>query len=162
MSRLDVRHGIANYLAAANIPGIGTVYAAPPKISRSSDRLIGAAPGTVSGSVLYVEVFAEDETRVAVGGAHGGEKMVKHIVRLHLLFRSRQRKAEDAADDHDAQLEAVLQAIRADRTLGGTVLQAGEDTTGIKIESGLPMDLGSGSVEQWTAIDFDADEPITA
>lgn len=162
MSRLTVRHGIADYFTAKAIPGIGTVYAAPPKIARSRDRLVGAPPGTVSASVLYVEVFAEDETRIAVGGATSGGKIVKHIVRLHLLFRSRQRRAEDAADDHDTQLEAVLEAIRADRTFGGVVLEAGEDTPGIKVESGLPEDLGSGSVEQWTAIDFDADEYITA
>lgn len=161
MSRAAVRHGIADYFTQQSIPGIGTVYAAPPKLSRSSDALLGAPPGTPSGSVLFVEVFAEDETRADLGGEHAGHKLIKHIVRLHLLFRSRQRKAEDAADDHDGQLEALLAAIRADRTFGGAVFQAGEDTTGIKVESGLPQDMGSGSIIQWTAVDFDADEMIT-
>lgn len=160
MSRQSVRHGIADYLTKASIPGVGTVFASPPKIARSSDALVGAPPGTPSGSVVFVEVFAEDEKRAALGGPHGGNKDINHAVRLHLLFRSRQRKAEDAADDHDTQLETLLAAIRADRTLGGCVFQAGEGATGIKVDSGLPQDIGSGSIIQWTAVDFDALEII--
>ena len=45
---------VADYLTAANIAGVGTVFASPPKISRSSDALANVPPGTPSGSVVYV------------------------------------------------------------------------------------------------------------
>lgn len=167
MSRKTTRHYVQQWLANPPIPGIGTVFPSPPKISRTSDGFEGAPQGTPSGSVIYVEVFDSHETRDAYGGPLAGKKRITHIVRLHLLFRSRQRKAEDAMDDHDDQLEAILARVRSDRTLGtallpSPLLQAGEGDYGIRAQSGLPKTVGTGTVQVWTAIDFEAQEQITS
>lgn len=167
MSRSTVRHAAADYLATANIPGVGTVFASPPKIARSSDALANVPPGTLSGSVVFVEILHTKEVRAGLGGPTAGKKLVNHALRLHLLFRSRQARAEDAMDDHDTLVEAILDTIRADRTLGTEtsltpILEAGEGPEGITVATGMPKDAGTGTTIVWSAIDLDAVEFITA
>lgn len=167
MSRSTVRHAAATWLAGANIAGVGTVFPSPPKVARSSDALANVPAGTPSGSVLFVEITETREIRAALGGATAGKKLVTHMVRLHLLFRSRQPKAEAAMDDHDTLVEAILQRLRADRTWGTEtsstpILQAGEGDAGITVATGMPKDAGTGTTLIWTAIDLDAVEYITA
>lgn len=159
---------VASYISTANIPGIGTVFASPPKISRSSDALANVPPGTTSGSVVYVEILDSSEVRVAFGGPIAGKKLITHSLRLHLLFRSRQGKAEAAMDDHDDIVEALLNLLRGDRTLGTTgaspfpIFQNGEGDKGITVATGMPKESGSGSTIVWSIIDTDAVEFITA
>jgi hypothetical protein len=159
---------VADYIGAANISGIGTVFASPPKISRSSDALANVPAGTPSGSVIYVEVLESHEIRVAVGGPVAGKKTVTHSLRLHLLFRSVQPLAQDAMDDHDDILEQLLQLLRADRTLGSTVasphpiFQNGEGDAGIAIATGMPKESGTGSTIIWSLVDTSCVEFITA
>ena len=168
MSRKSTRHLVADYLTAGNVPGVGTVFASPPKISRTSDALANVPPGTPSGSVIYVEILRSQEVRVGLGGPTAGKKTVTHDLRLHLLFRSTQRKAEDAMDDHDDQVEAILTLLRADRTLGSTtttpnpIFQNGEGTAGIVVETGMPKEVGTGTTHIWSLIDTEAVEIITA
>lgn len=168
MSRKSTRHIAAAYVSAANISGIGTVFASPPKISRSKDALANVPAGTPSGSVVYVEILESREIRVAVGGPVAGKKIITHDLRLHLLFRSRRAKAEDAMDDHDDQVEALLKLLRADRTLGSTALtinpifQNGEGDKGITVSTGMPKVDGTGTTIVWSIIDTDAQEFITA
>lgn len=167
MSRKSTRHMVATYLSAANIPGVGTVYPSPPKISRSQDALANVPAGTPSGSVIYVEVLESREVRVGVGGPTAGKKQVTHALRLHLLFRSSQARAQDAMDDHDDQVEAILHLLRSDRTLGSTtsspapIFQNGEGTSGITVATGMPKESGSGTTHVWSLIDSDAVEEIT-
>jgi hypothetical protein len=159
---------VAAYFTTANISGIGTVFPSPPKISRSSDAMANVPAGTPSGSVLYVEVLSSSEIRVALGGPVAGKKTVSYNLRLHLLFRSRQLKAEDAMDDHDDQVEAILELLRSDRTLGTTslspspILQNGEGEQGITVQTGMPKETGTGSTILWSIIDSEAVEFITA
>jgi hypothetical protein len=164
VSRRTVRHAAAVFLATPQIPGVGTVFPSPPKISKSSDAMAGLPPGTPSGSVIYVEIMNSQETRIAVGGPTQGSKTVNHTLRLHLLFRSRQARAEDAMDDHDDQIEAILQRLRSNRTLGtaGVILQFGQDSTGISIATGMPKESGTGSTLIWSIIDGHAMEFLTA
>lgn len=168
MSRSSVRHQAATFISNANIPGIGTVYASPPKISRSSDALANAPAGTESASVIYIEILESEEVRVAFGGPIGGKKMVTHLLRIHLLFRSRQAKAEDAMDDYDTQIEALLELLRSDRTMGTTngqafpVFENGEGPAGIKVATGMPKDTGGGSTIIWSIVDLETKEFIQA
>lgn len=163
-----MRHMVADYLTAANISEIGKVFASPPKVSRSLDALANVAAGTPSGAVVYVEVYHSSEVRIAVGGPVAGKKLVTHDLRLHLLARSTQLLAEDAMDDHDTLLEAVLALLRADRTLGSTVaspapiFQNGEGDAGIVVDTGMPFETGSGTTNVWTSIETQAVEFITA
>lgn len=164
MNRRDVRWAIANYLTAPQVPGVGKIYASPPKISKSSDAYENTPAGTPSGSVIYVEVLQTRERRLAAGGPTSGTKEIRYNVRLHLLFRSRQPKAEDAMDDHDDQHDVILDRLRADRTLGtkGAILQSGQDLDGYTSATGLPKTSGTGSTHIWTLIEFDAVSVITA
>lgn len=167
MSRKSVRHAAAQYLQQPQIAGIGTVYASPPKISRNSDAFEGLPAGTASGSVLYVEVLQVTEVRIALGGPVSGTKQNMYGLRFHLLFRSRQSESEDAMDDHDDQVEAILQRLREDRTLGTqgniySIAQYGQDPSGIVINTGMPKTSGTGTTHIWTVIDGKAMEIITA
>ncbi len=167
MSRKSVRRATATFLTAPQIPGVGTVFPAPPKISRTADALAGLPPGTPSGSVIYVEILQSAERRVALGGPTAGKKIVEHDLRLHLLFRSRQAHTEDAVDDHDDQVEAILNRVRTDRTLGtagaqAQILEAGEGDKGITVATGMPKTIGTGSTIIWSLIDLTAREFITA
>jgi hypothetical protein len=155
---------MGTFLSSPQIPGVGTVFNSPPKISRSSDVYENLPPGTISGSVIYVEILESHETRIALGGATSGSKWMIHNLRLHLLFRSREGLAEDAMDAHDDQVEAILSRCRLDRTLGtnGLVMDFGQDADGITITSGMPKVSGTGSTIQWTVIDAHAREFLTA
>jgi len=168
VSRKTTRHMVADYLRAADILGVGTVFASPPKISTSRDAFANVPAGTASGSVVYVEILQSAEVRVAVGGPTAGKKIVTHQLRLHLLFRSTQRVAEDAMDDHDDIIEALLALLRADRTLGTTtsspspIFQNGEGDAGITVATGMPKESGSGATIVWSLVDTDCLEFITA
>ena len=168
MSRSSVRHAAATYLtngiAGQPIPGLGTVFPSPPKVARSSDAFANIPAGTPSGSVVFVEILRVNEVREAMGGPTSGSKLLKYGLRFHLLFRSRQGRAQDAMDDHDAQVEAILQWLRKDRTLGtsGAILQFGQDRVGISTATGMPKTSGTGSTLVWTIIDGNALEFLTA
>jgi hypothetical protein len=167
VSRANVRHATANYLRAVALPSVGTIYASPPKISKGGDAYEGLPAGVASGSVLYVEVLDSHELREGLGGAGGGKKMVTHMLRVHVLFRSKARDSQDAMDDHDVLIEALLVALRADRTLGTAtgptpILQAGEGTAGIKVQSGMPKTSGTGETLLWSIVDLEALEFITS
>lgn len=164
MTRKSVRHDAADFLSAPQIPGIGTVFASPPKISRSSDAFENLPAGTASGSVLFVEILTATETRIALGGPHSGAKKVLYTLRFHLLFRSRQERAEQAMDDHDDQLDAILARLREDRTLGtnGRIFEFGQDAAGIVFATGMPKTSGNGSVLIWSLIEADCFEYLTA
>lgn len=170
MSRKSVRYAAAAYLEAPQIPGIGKVFPSPPKVARSSDAYENLPAGTPSGSVLYVEILRSKEVRLALGGPTSGSKGVYHTLRFHLLFRSRQGQAEDAMDDHDDLVEAILERLRMDRTFAtgnlpspaGKILQFGQDAEGITISTGMPKTAGTGSTLIWTIIDGNAMEFLTA
>lgn len=168
MSRSTVRHAIADYLTAGAITGVGTIFASPPKLSRTSDALVGAAPGAVSGAVVYIEITESFEIRVGLGGTGAGKKSVHHTVQCYVFFHSVQRRAEDAMDDHDDIIEALLALLRADRTLGTTtsspspIFQNGEGDAGITVATGMPKESGSGATIVWSLVDTDCLEFITA
>lgn len=164
LGRKGVRHAAANYLSSPQIPGIGKVFPSPPKIARSSDAYENLPAGTPSGSVLFVEILDVREVRIALGGSVSGAKKTLYTLRFHLLFRSRQDTAQEAMDDHDDQLEAIMDRLRADRTLGtnGAILQFGQDEEGISVATGMPKTSGTGSTIVWSVIDGNAFEYIVA
>jgi len=168
VSRSTVRHMTADYLTAGAPAGVGKVFASPPKTTVAADRFANAPAGTPSGSVIYVEITRSQEVRVGLGGPVAGKKTVTHDVMLHLAFTSMQARAEDAMDDHDGQVEAILDLIRADRTLGTTVSSpspifvAGEETAGITVSVGLPRTAGGGVVEIWSIVELQVVEIINA
>jgi hypothetical protein len=167
VSRKSVRHAAAQFLQQPQIPGIGTVFASPPKISKNSDAYEGLPPGTESGSVVYIEILNVTETRIALGGPTQGTKKSLYTLRFHLLFRSSERDSQVAMDAHDDQVELILLRCREDRTLGTqgnlySINQFGQGPSGITISTGMPKLSGTGRTHIWTIIDGDAMEIYTA
>jgi hypothetical protein len=124
--------------------GVGVVRRAWAKDDNLADYFLGQDPGARTGCQMVVYIPRSTETRFAVGGATSGHKNVVYEVQLCCYIRSRTPHAEDAQDDVYALRDALVEHMRADRTLGGAVFEAGEHVDG-----------GSGS------IDFDYGQPET-
>lgn len=124
--------------------GVGVVRRAWAKDDNLADYFHGQDPGARTGVQIVVYIPRSSETRFAVGGAHGGHKNVVYEVQLCCYIRSRAAHAEDAQDDVHALRDALVEHLRADRTLGGAVFEAGEHVDG-----------GNGS------IDFEYGQPET-
>lgn len=155
MSIRSVLDGIARYYGgeydeatrtyrSSPVPGVGVVRRAWAKRDDHADYFHGMPPGTRSGCQIVVYIPRSTESRFALGGAHGGHKNVIYEVQLACYIRSRATNAEDAQDDVHALRDALVEHLRADRTLGGAVFEAGE-----------AVDNGMGS------IDFEYGQPET-
>lgn len=124
--------------------GVGVVRRAWAKDDNHADYFWGQDNGARTGCQIVVYIPRSSEARFAVGGATGGMKNVVYEVQLCCYVRSRTPYAEDAQDDVYALRDALVDHLRADRTLAGAVFEAGEHVDG-----------GSGS------IDFDYGQPET-
>jgi hypothetical protein len=110
--------------------GVGVVRRAWPKRDDHGDYFLGMPAGTRTGSQIVVFIPRTSESRIALGGAHGGMKQVIYEVTLNCYIRSACAYAEDAQDDVHALRDALIEHMRLDRTLGGSVFQAGEHIDG--------------------------------
>ena len=118
MSRATVREQIYNYLVGAEIPFLSTVKPFPAKFTPEMEFYAGEDPGHTSGAIIYLYIERETEKRIALGGPHNGRKAVEYRMVLDCFMRSSRRKAEDAGFDNETFLDALVLAIRADRTAG--------------------------------------------
>lgn len=155
MSISSVLDGICRYFGGPYDPttrtyrssplqGVGVVRRAWTKDDRLADYFNGQDSGARTGCQIVVWIPRSTEARFAVGGATGGHKNVVYEVQLCCYVRSRTPYAEDAQDDVYALRDALVEHLRAERTLGGAVFEAGEHVDG-----------GNGS------IDFDYGQPET-
>jgi hypothetical protein len=156
MSMQSVLDGICTYFGgpydpvtrtyrSSPITGVGVVRRAWPKRDDHADFFNGQDPGARTGCMIVVYIPRKSESRLTVGGPHGGNKNVLYEVQLACYIRSRAASAEDAQDDTFALEDALVELMRLDRELGGCVFEAGEHADG-----------GSGS------IDFDYGQPETS
>ncbi|AEW92934.1 MULTISPECIES: hypothetical protein [Streptomycetaceae] len=122
--------------------GVGVVRRAFAKRDDHADYFHGMPTATRTGCQLIVTIYHQEEFRIALGGEHSGQKQRNFEVELACYIRSRTPHAEDAQDDVYALQDALLEHLRADRTLGSAVFQAGEHMThgnaAIRIEYGQP------------------------
>lgn len=152
MSRSTVRAAMAAWLVPQQLPGINTVYRGFPTIIPGG-AFFPAVPGGGAGAVVVINVSSAREQRIAIGGAHGGQKRVDYVVEFHLFYRST-RKAPlggdaglDMTDDFDQLIDALKTRIRADRTAeSAAIWQWGEGELSDQI--GEPRQTGHG-LEQW-------------
>lgn len=153
MGTADVIDGICRYFGgpyddatrtyrASPIPMVGVVRRAWAKRDDHADYFVGQAPGSRTGCQIVVFIPRRSESRLALGGAHGGHKTVLYDVQLCCFIRSRSKHAEDAQDDVFALEDAIVDWMRQDRTLGGAVFEAGEHVDGgtgsIDVDYGQP------------------------
>lgn len=176
MSITSVQQGICAYFGGPYDPvsrtyrtpavaGLGVVRRAWPKRDNHQDFFNDMAPGARTGCQMIVWISRHREFRAALGGEHSGMKRVIYEVELNCYLRSRSPHAEDAQDDVYALREAIVEYMRADRTLGGACFQAGEyvegANTGIQTDYGQP-DTKAELTKSFMLINFVAVEYVFA
>lgn len=161
MSRAIVRAGVRAWLTG-QVAGINTVYRAIPRVIPGTAFVQGQI-GATSGCVAMVHIAGDKESRIAMGGEHGGWKRVDYALDIQLFFRHTTPAglADDAglvaADEFDTIVETLKARIRADRTAGGTVWQWGEaELVG---RYGELVERGD-AVELWAEISTEVTEMI--
>ena len=155
MGRAAVRQVVTDFFTNANIPFVGTVYAARPYIITEEDydlqmsnALLASAdsPGS-SSAVLVVNMPNSGRVREAMTGRGFVNDFVTHNVTLELFFANTAGDALQAQTDHDAICDAITIAVRADPLLsnGAVVFSAGEFRSGVHIEQHEPFTGEDGS-----------------
>jgi hypothetical protein len=130
--RKQLRQAVAAWFAPPAVTGLERVEAAMPKILQGAELQAAATPGT--GAACWVTLERDAQHRIAIGGAHSGQKLRVYRTHLQLIFKSLIAQTDQAGvdpgvlamDAFDDILDGLQARLLADRTLGGTVWQAGE------------------------------------
>ena len=162
MSRATVRAAIADFFAPPAVPGLNTIFRAPPKRVDGTAFRAGQPAGTISGAVGVVDILSDTEERIALGGEHSGKKWVHYIAEIQIYQHSVHKHAEDAMADFDAVIDAIKEQLRSDRRLGndGVIFESGERM--LEGIYGEPVVLEQGATEIWGALRFEVSEVITS
>lgn len=168
MGSQGVRAAIAAHLAPPAIPGLSTVYRGLPVTIVDTDWAIGIDTGWGAGSYLHINDRAE--SRVAMGGEHGGIKRVDYQCALVVFFRWRytdhgpDNATDGWTDAFDGLIDDLVTRIRADRTFGcgtsGPIWQVGEGEQDVRVQVDAPHE-DSGQVVVWAALEFEVTEMVT-
>jgi hypothetical protein len=161
MSRATVRAQVAQYISDGTIPDLNQILTSFPSVINFQTN---ALPGQMSRAVGVVFIEAEQEERMALGGAYSGKKRVDYSVVFQVFHHSLQTKSEDAMDDYDSTIDALKEWLRADHNFGDVtgqiVWQAAEPA--ITVNYGEPARTNGGATETWAGIRFTVTEIITA
>ena len=161
MSRASVRAAVTTFFQPTAVTGLNRVYSSMPKRIPGTDFRYGQAAGTKSGAVGLVQIVAENEERIAIGGATSGKKWVHYTVELQVYCHSIEMHAEDAMAFFDSVIDDVKATLRSDRWLNDypVIFEAGERSlVGIY---GEPKVLADGASEIWGAVQFEVSEVLT-
>ena len=161
MSRASVRAAVTTFFQPSAVTGLNKVYSSMPKRIPGTDFCYGQAAGTKSGAVGLVQIVAENEERIAIGGATSGKKWVHYTVELQVYCHSIEMHAEDAMAFFDSVIDDVKATLRSDRWLNDypVIFEAGERSlVGIY---GEPKVLADGASEIWGAVQFEVSEVLT-
>lgn len=168
MSAAAVRRAIQDYLVAANIDGVETVYRAQPWDPIADDGW-SLATDLGHGAVVIVHLEQEQESRITVP-AIGGNKAVDHTVGLIVLYQylipDTLPPGVDSdvwVDPLDAILDGIRAAIQASPTLNApaVIFEAGQAAGDLSIQRDLPRRLAD-KVLSWQLIRLTVTEIITA
>lgn len=168
MSRKLIRHAAADWLTAAEIPGLIKVY--PAKLPFQAPRFSAGNNSARAMGYVLVDVHSRGrEKRIAFGGAEGGEKQIDHPLTLVINFWAPGPTGDEdwlaAQDAFDDIFEGTLEQIRGGgRTLGrpDAILSAGEAPYGIEDRWTEPVALAGGTLGAVAEIVFWTTEIITA
>lgn len=152
MGRAGVRAAYQTYLQEANIPYLGTVYAARPTILSEDDytqTLTGQAiteSANGSSCVVVINIVGDKRERMADTGRGAVNDTNIHKMVLELFFASSSGDAVSAQQDYDAVVDALIITLRANPTPGGTavVWSAGEYTAGVVHDQDEPFSSADG------------------
>lgn len=166
MSRKAVRNAAAAFFAPPAVNGFNTVYTGEPRDVPVNAYLWQQPAGTKTGAIGFFFIEHQRDQLEIMQGSPVQGRWVRYEVGMAVRVRSLQAKAQDALDDHDDILDAIVARLRSDPTLGGTVWQAGTgDWQGgkddIEVNSGLPKPITKGGpIVIWSAIRFKAIEVL--
>lgn len=137
----DVSNAIYAYLqpSQSNILNFGTLYQSLPKVANEADLFTNSYPGSGVGATIFMFFTDQHERREALGGQHGGRKMVVYALSLLINFKSDLPATVDGQLAYNKFLDALTTYIRADRNAGTEAVALG----------GVGPYAGSGVVFQW-------------
>lgn len=169
MTRKSIRTGIATYFGGSTLDARNFYRPTPLQASGLSgvkayyqyefedrDYVEGLTGTPIWGAVMCVDLPQMNENRHAIGGLGGGILNRPYGVNLFIWARGTQQYMETAQASMDDLIEALVNRLRADPTLGGLVLQAGEGPAGISISSGVPYGEPPTETRQDAVISFQA------
>ena len=145
--------GLGVYYQGGPLSSLGLVTALPWRAKGFPDQFYFATPGVSAGCVMTVQLLPSRLTRQALGGPVSGWRDYTHPMVCHLWQQSHYQHAEQAESQLDDLIEAFVELIWADRTLGTTdpvkypnppwpdsrlIVEAGEKPFGIKAVAGEP------------------------
>jgi hypothetical protein len=157
VSRKLVRHVTADWLAAAQIPGLDKVHEGKlPEIPWANH---GAGSYLCQAEVV---VARRREVRLSLGNP--GQKNPTSTVQLIVWFQSTDPDWLDAQDAMDDITEAILGQLRNGHDLGraDVILAAGEYQAGITQDDQEPVALNGGIMQAVCVITFEVEEVINA
>jgi len=137
MSLSAVSEAIYDYMepSASNIPNLGALYRALPKVADEADLFQFTPPGLSVGATIYYFATDQKETRTALGGppppyGGGGHKFVEYTFAFLIYFKSDSPAVIDGQIAYDAFKDAFVARVRANRTAGTDAAEYGGNGTG--------------------------------
>jgi hypothetical protein len=159
--RTGVRATLAAFISNPPIPTLNQVFTSFPK---RINYQVNAQPGQLTRSAAVIFIAAEDETRLAIGGAHSGWKRVNYTVVIQLYTHSMHPNAETAMTDFDTLVDNIKERLRSDHNFGDTtgnlVWQGAEPR--ISARYGEPATSNEGATETYAELEFEVTEMIQA
>lgn len=159
--RTGVRATLASFISNPPIATLNQVFTSFPK---RINYQVNSQPGQLSRAAVVIFIAFENETRLAIGGAHSGWKRVDYTVILQVYQHSLERNAEAAMTAFDTLIDNIKTRLRSDHNFGDTtgnlVWQGAEPI--IRARYGEPSTSEEGATEIFAELEFDVTEMIQA
>ena len=159
--RTGVRATLASFISSPQITGLNQVFTSFPK---RINYQVNSQPGQLSRAAVVVFIVAENETRLAIGGATSGWKRVDYTIILQVYLHSLERNAEAAMTAFDTLIDNIKTRLRSDHNFGdstGTLVWQGAEPV-IRARYGEPATNNEGATEIYAEIEFDVTEMVQA
>ena len=159
--RTGVRATLVAFISHPPIPTLNQVFTSFPK---RINFQVNAQPGQLTRSAAVIFIGAENETRLAIGGAHSGWKRVDYTVVIQLYTHSMHPNSEDAMTDFDTLVDNIKTRLRSDHNFGdttGTLVWQGAEPI-ISARYGEPSTSNEGATETYAELEFEVTEMIQA
>jgi hypothetical protein len=159
--RSGVRETLYNFISNPPIPTINKVWTSFPKRIQFQEN---SQPGQLSRAQVIIFIASENETRLAIGGAHNGIKRVDYNVIIQIYQHSLERNAEDAMIAFDTLVDNLKTRLRSDHNFGdptGVLVWQGAEPI-INARYGEPSTTKEGATETFAEIEFMVTEMIHA
>ena len=165
MSRQTVRQAIAAFFTPATVTNLAAIHAYPAKVTNEGEFVLPSGVGM--GGIVWVQLVAQREKRISLGGPSSGIKWRTYQAVLLCLYRSNDPKSEDAGLACDQFLDSLVARLQSDRKINSTVVfQAGEgsDTGGddIEVDCSLPRQRQGGLSQVFATVNFTVAEMLYA